>query len=947
MKKLIFLLIFILLPYSVFSLTIDPELETTLNTEDNVKAIVILEETPQKNIVGIKQDIPRIDEIERKFSNGFIANLSREDIDVLETNKNVKGIFLDKKYYIELEESKPIINSLEVNKIIINNKNITGSTNAVCVLDTGIDYAHEDFGYCDTGILSGGACTKIIGSYDFYNNDVNPLDQNGHGTHVSGIIAANGTIKGIAQDTRLVSMKVCNDDGVCSGAAIASALDYCIQNKTKFNITAISISIGSSELFSNYCDSQSPFTTLVNEAIRNNITVVAAAGNDGSTTGISEPACIENVTAVTASYDFTGTYTGSCNDENANPDKIACFSNRNNLIDLVAPGAVITSTNVGSGSATRSGTSAATPHISGIISLLQDYNKLNTNSEMNPVELLNLIKITGNVINESGVNYIKPDSLKALNGLDKTIPNLTVISPVENSLYNKTLQIEYSVSDNNLDSCFYNLNEEINVSMQNCNNVTIELSKINNSIIIYANDTNNNLNFKTVNFEADLLEVTLLSPENNSTHNSKALSFSCQAKTSELSNLVNSAIYFNFNNKFIVNETKQISGYNNQTTFNIMNLPDGIYEWNCLYNSNGFSSFATENYTITIDTSSPIISSLANLTVNSNSATINWNTNELSNSTLQYSISQNGQKINIDNTTRSNSHQIILTGLTAQTTYYYNAVSCDILGNCASSPQQSFRTSDTDTTIPIINSITVSSINSTEATLTWNTNELTNETVHYGLTSSTTSKISNLTYSILHNKKLESLIANSTYFFNITTCDQSDNCNTSKQYNFTTIITTNDNTGNPPDPSGSSPSGGGSSKNEDATEIKEENKAEENQNTPINSPANSPVEDSGLSVSSSGNDEKENSNSGLTSLLGNTIRSFSDLSFMGMPIKDIKESINFIKNNSLISVIILSIVALFAGLFVAHKKVHIMNKEQKNLHKEFIADYHNEDNEKL
>ena len=207
---------------------------------------------------------------------------------------------------------------------------------------------------------------------------------------------------------------------------------------------------------------------------------------------------------------------------------------------------------------------------------------------------------------------------------------------------------------------------------------------------------------------------------------------------------------------------------------------------------------------------------------------INWNTNELSNSTLQYSISQNGQKINIDNTTRSNSHQIILTGLTAQTTYYYNAVSCDILGNCASSPQQSFRTSDTDTTIPIISSITVSSINSTEATLTWNTNELTNETVHYGLTSSTTSKISNLTYSILHNKKLESLIANSTYFFNITTCDQSDNCNTSKQYNFTTIITTNDNTGNPPDPSGSSPSGGGSSKNEDATEIKEENKAEEN-----------------------------------------------------------------------------------------------------------------------
>jgi subtilisin family serine protease len=81
--------------------------------------------------------------------------------------------------------------------------NITGKGVLVAVIDTGIDYMHPDLG----GGFGPGY--KVVGGFDFANNDSDPMDDNGHGTLVAGIIAANGNLKGVAPDANLLAYIGC------------------------------------------------------------------------------------------------------------------------------------------------------------------------------------------------------------------------------------------------------------------------------------------------------------------------------------------------------------------------------------------------------------------------------------------------------------------------------------------------------------------------------------------------------------------------------------------------------------------------------------------------------------------------------------------------------------------------------------------------------------------
>ena len=86
-------------------------------------------------------------------------------------------------------------------------KTVKGSGITVAVIDTGVDYTHPDLG---GGF---GAGYKVVGGYDFFNNDANPIDDNGHGTHVAGIIAANGGSYGVAPEASILAYKVLGADG--------------------------------------------------------------------------------------------------------------------------------------------------------------------------------------------------------------------------------------------------------------------------------------------------------------------------------------------------------------------------------------------------------------------------------------------------------------------------------------------------------------------------------------------------------------------------------------------------------------------------------------------------------------------------------------------------------------------------------------------------------------
>ncbi|MFV2044347.1 MAG: S8 family serine peptidase [Anaerolineales bacterium] len=102
-----------------------------------------------------------------------------------------------------------------------NNQPVTGLGIRVAVLDTGIDYTHPDLGGC-----FGPSC-EVIGGYDFVNWGNDPMDDAdiGRGTHVAGIVAADGDVQGVAPDAKLLAYKVLNFYGVGSGRVIVEAME--------------------------------------------------------------------------------------------------------------------------------------------------------------------------------------------------------------------------------------------------------------------------------------------------------------------------------------------------------------------------------------------------------------------------------------------------------------------------------------------------------------------------------------------------------------------------------------------------------------------------------------------------------------------------------------------------------------------------------------------------
>ncbi len=138
-----------------------------------------------------------------------------------------------------------------------------GSGIVISVIDTGVDFNHPD-------LLGLGLDGKIIGGYDFVDNDETPLDSNGHGTQVAGIIASNGDLKGIAPNSKILAYRVSADGESVSSDLIIKAIEKSISD----NADIINISLGVNQ-------TNTKIDQIVTKAIQNNIFVVTAAGNFG------------------------------------------------------------------------------------------------------------------------------------------------------------------------------------------------------------------------------------------------------------------------------------------------------------------------------------------------------------------------------------------------------------------------------------------------------------------------------------------------------------------------------------------------------------------------------------------------------------------------------------------------------------------------------------------
>ena len=168
---------------------------------------------------------------------------------------------------------------------VAHNYGLDGSGIIVSVIDTGVDFTHP-------ALLGLGLEGKIIGGYDFIDNDETPEDSNGHGTQVAGIIASNGELKGIAPNSKILAYRVSEDGESVSSNLIIKAIEKSIED----NANIINISLGINQ-------TNTKLDQVVTKAVQNNIFVVTAAGNFGpESSTIGSPAINPDVITTGATF---------------------------------------------------------------------------------------------------------------------------------------------------------------------------------------------------------------------------------------------------------------------------------------------------------------------------------------------------------------------------------------------------------------------------------------------------------------------------------------------------------------------------------------------------------------------------------------------------------------------------------------------------------------------
>ncbi|HKP71407.1 MAG TPA: Ig-like domain-containing protein [Pyrinomonadaceae bacterium] len=312
--------------------------------------------------------------------NGVSANIDAAALDQLAQDDSVARVEPDVTAHITLDTSVDEIFARETWQLSDGNNNpLTGVGQRIAIIDTGVDYTHPDLGACL------GANCKVAGGWNFLANNSNPLDDNGHGTHVAATAAGNGLLKGVAPDAKILAYKVCDAGGSCAGSHIIAAIDYATDpnrdGDVSDHVDVASMSIGGG---GNPDDSMS---LAVDNATAAGVVLTIAAGNTGPGAGtIESPGTARTAITVAA----------ACKQSQVGVDSrcatpIASFSSRGPLVwndvdlqkpDVSAPGVNICAARWGNafaGSPTCfdsqhiriSGTSMATPHVAGAAALVR------------------------------------------------------------------------------------------------------------------------------------------------------------------------------------------------------------------------------------------------------------------------------------------------------------------------------------------------------------------------------------------------------------------------------------------------------------------------------------------------------------------------------------------------------------------------------------------------
>ncbi|MHA1250671.1 MAG: S8 family serine peptidase [Candidatus Helarchaeota archaeon] len=324
----------------------DIEKNNCLNTESAVKTRrFIIQLSPNLDVNYFRAYLIQLDvKILREFKriNSFLVTTNLKSL-------NYPGIkiFKEREFRGCLDDSVPLIKGEDWDKLEVQyNRTINGSGIVVAILDTGIDITHPD--------LSG----SVVFSKSFVENNSSPVDDNGHGTHIAGIIAGRGRVnayvKGVAPGVKLLNYKVLDYNNRGYESWIISAIEWAVENGSDI----INLSLAANETG----DGMDPLSQMIDWAISQGVIVCCASGNIHEKYSISKcgTSDLAITVGVSTKYDtiWSNTGGGPTLDLRLKPD-------------ILAPGVNILSCKLGGGYIEMSGSSQATAHISGVCALIK------------------------------------------------------------------------------------------------------------------------------------------------------------------------------------------------------------------------------------------------------------------------------------------------------------------------------------------------------------------------------------------------------------------------------------------------------------------------------------------------------------------------------------------------------------------------------------------------
>jgi minor extracellular protease Epr len=236
----------------------------------------------------------------------------------------------------------------------------------IAVIDTGIDPSHPAIN------------RNYKGGINILARSFPPMDYNGHGTHVAGIIAGragNRGLIGVAPWASIYAVKAFNKNGSANLSDLLSAINWCIENKMHIINMSFGMEVVSESL-----------KRAIMVAHKKKIVMVAATGNQGLKNSIDYPARFPETIAVTSI---------------GRNNRLSAFGNRGKGVDIAAPGEKIPSAWLGQTTKEMSGTSMAVPHVSGTIALM-----LQLNSNLNPEQIRYLLQYTGKRLHREFIRMV-------------------------------------------------------------------------------------------------------------------------------------------------------------------------------------------------------------------------------------------------------------------------------------------------------------------------------------------------------------------------------------------------------------------------------------------------------------------------------------------------------------------------------------------------------------